>query len=174
MQITQFRFKGMQEYEAVQEKIYQLVYLAFQGNVNYEYQQAIEEAVCNAAQYSVDGPIKAEIFIKVRQMPLDIAVTVSAETRPFDAFAYQARLQRLLKIPSIAKLDWGDYVADMPASSGFWYMLTGCDYLYVDNNGEAVTLVAKTVSSYSSAKGKTTSLSDIIPRFLIRKNGVIR
>ena len=46
-----FTFKGLQNYGPVQEKLFDLLRGAFLYT-NYEFQQAVEEAVCNAARYS--------------------------------------------------------------------------------------------------------------------------
>lgn len=173
MQIDQFKFTGLNEYGPIQQKIYKILYTAFGGATNYEFQQSIEEAVCNAARYNIDGPLNAKISIRVRRMPFDVAVTVYSETVVFDAVAYQRRLQELAHNPQYAEMDWGDYVAGSTASSGFWYMLTGCDYVYVDSKGQSITLVAKT-TGINLEEERTTKISQLVPRFLIKKDGVIQ
>lgn len=172
MQIDQFKFIGLQNFGPIQEKIYKLIYIAFGGKENYEYQQALEEAVCNAAKYSIDGPYHARITIKVRRMAFDIAISVYAETHPFDAEDYQNRLKKLSQNPQFSSMDWGDYVATSPASSGFWYMLTGCDYVYIDSKGQSITLVAKTLGVNLDIE-RTTRIGELVPRFLVKKDGVI-
>jgi len=173
LQITQFEFHGLEEFGTIQKRLFDYIYTAFEYT-NYEFQQAVEEAVCNAARYSVDGPTKAKISIHVRKMAYDIAVTVRSKTEIFDAEAYKKKLLKLLEDPKIAEMDWGDYIAGSTASSGFWYMLTGCDYLYIDSEGQSVTLVAKTGGEdYLPNRERTTRIDRLVPRFMIRKNGVI-
>ena len=173
MQLDQFKFTGLQNFGPVQEKIFKIIYIAFQGQTNYEYQQAIEEAVQNAARYSVDGPYNANITIIIRRMAFDIAVSVYSETNSFDALAYRDRLQKLMLNPKYYDMDWGDYVADSTASSGFWYMLTGCNYIYLDADGQSITLVAKTEGVNLNIE-PTTKIGQLVPRFLIKKEGVIQ
>lgn len=168
-----FTFKGLQNYGPVQKKLFDLLCATFMYT-NYEFQQAIEEAVCNAARYSVDGPEKANITIKVRRMPYNVAVTVISKTHPFDAKAYQKKLEALKKDPKISKMEWGDYIGLSTASSGFWYMLTGCDYLVMDEHGQAITLVASIDKERPEEDIKKTKIIDIlVPRFMVKDDGVI-
>ncbi len=169
-----FTFKGLQNYGPVQEKLFDLLRGAFLYT-NYEFQQAVEEAVCNAARYSVDGPENAKIVIKVRRMPYNVAVTVISKTHPFDAAAYQRKLKALKKDPKYAGMEWGDYIGLSTASSGFWYMMTGCDYIVMDKNGQAITLVAgigkEPPADDDLPKPKTIDI--LVPRFLVKTDGVI-
>ena len=141
--MNQFTFKGLQNYDQVQEKLFRELEAAF-TYTDYDFQQAVDEAVCNAAKYSIAGPTEARITINVRRMPFDVAVTVYADTHPFDAQAYRDKLNALLKDKKTAEMDWGDYVGLQPISSGFWYMLTGCNSLYIDEDGQSITLVPTT------------------------------
>lgn len=68
-------------------------------------------------------------------------------------------------------MDWGDYVGLSDASTGFWYMLTGCDYLYLDSHGQAVTLVTSIRDHVDVVP--VTRIGALVPRFLVRENGVI-
>ena len=71
-------------------------------------------------------------------------------------------------------MDWGDYIGERDESSGIWYMLTGCEYLYMDEHGQCITLVAKTTDSPQEDKKKITRINLLVPRFLIRNEiGVI-
>ena len=171
--MNQFVFKGLQNYDSIQEKLFKEFETAFTF-VDYDFQQAVDEAVCNAAKYSVDGPTRARITINVRRMPFDIAVTVYSHTHPFDAAAYQQKLQDLLQDEEVAEMDWGEYIGMQPISSGFWYMMTGCNYLYIDDQGQSVTLVANT-NRVPLDEPKTTKIKDLVPRFFVQKSGgVIR
>lgn len=170
MEFQQFTFRGMDRFESIRDKLYGFLSPAFPA-ADYDFQQAIEEAVENAGRYSVDGPFKAHICIKARLTDTDAAVTVLSKTTPFDALAYQKKLQRLLENPETRNMSWGDYVGTSLESSGFWYMLTGCDYLYVEANGQSVTLVKSFL--HPSDEESVTRISALVPRFLVKRNGVI-
>lgn len=166
---NQYNFVGLQNFTPVAERLYAQFEQVFGYRDEY-YQQALEEAVCNAARYSIYKPEKAEILILVRQMAYDIAVTVISRTRPFDAIAYQKKLRSLAADPKYRDMDWGDYIGLTTASSGFWYMLTGVDYLYIDDDGQSITLSKNTIKKSEIV---TTKIGMLVPRFLVRKNGVI-
>lgn len=170
LQYHQFEFIGLKRFGPIQEKLYTLLEQAMTYRDD-AYNQAIEEAVCNAARYALDGPRKAHITIVVQIMPSTISIQVLSKTHPFDAKAYQKRLQALLKDPVIRTMDWGDYVGLSDASTGFWYMLTGCDYLYLDSHGQAVTLVTSIRDHVDVVP--VTRIGALVPRFLVRENGVI-
>lgn len=170
MEFQQFSFCGMERFERVRDKLYAFLSPSLPMD-DYDFQQAVEEAVENAGRYSVDGPFKARICIKARLTDTDAAVTVLSKTTPFDALAYQKKLQRLLENPETRNMSWGDYVGTSLESSGFWYMLTGCDYLYVEANGQSVTLVKSFL--HPSDEESVTRISALVPRFLVKRNGVI-
>ena len=167
---TQFRMIGLQKFDRVAEKLYQLLEQAF-GYKDEYFQQAVEEAVCNAARYSIYGPEKADITIIVRITAADVSVTVISPTHKFDAITYQLKLMKLLD-SKYKDMEWGDYVGLKLDSSGFWYMLTGVDYLLIDSEGQSITL-SKTVKSHNPELPVTTKISCLVPRFLVRQNGVI-
>ena len=50
-------------------------------------------------------------------------------------------------------------------------MLTGCDYLYLDSHGQAVTLVTSIRDHVDVVP--VTRIGALGPRFLVRENGVI-
>lgn len=132
---------------------------------------ALTEAVNNAARYSVDGMEKARITISIRIMQGDVSVSVRSKTRPFDALEYQQKLNNLLSDKKVARMDWNDYTVHQLGGRGFWYILQAVDYLYVDANGQEVTLCAKT--PMSPDEDITYRVGDLVPRFLVKQNGVI-
>lgn len=166
---TQFRIVGLQKFDKAAEKIYPLLEQAF-GHTDEYFQQAVEEAVCNAGRYSIFGPEKAEITIIIRISATDVSVSVISPTRKFDAIAYQKKLQKLSESKQ-KDMEWGDYIGLKPDSSGFWYMLTGVDYLLIDAEGQSITLSKNTTSHPEIPV--TTKISCLVPRFLVRQNGVI-
>ena len=134
---------------------------------------AVIEAMSNAAKYSVDGPLNAKISMEVRIMPQDIGVKIFSKTSTFNVREYRQKLRDIAQNPQYAEMDWGDYIGERDESSGFWYMLTGCEYLYMDENGQCITLVAKT-ADLPQDNEKITRIKLLVPRFLIRnETGVI-
>ncbi|WP_303105847.1 hypothetical protein [uncultured Mitsuokella sp.] len=165
-----YEFTGYQTYEKTQKKIEALLRDAFEAD-NFRFFMAVNEAVCNAARYSIHKPQKARITIEVRIMNYDVAVKVSSATTPFRAEEYQKKLRHILEDEKASNMEWGDYLGFTLASRGFYYMLSAVDYLYVDQNGQSVTLCAKI--PYDPSQPYPTRLRDIIPKFLVSKNGVI-
>lgn len=170
MTYNQFEFSGLQNYEKIADKLFLMIEQVFGFKDEY-YQQAVEEAVCNAGRYSVYGPEQAKILINIRVAAYDIAVTIISKTHPFDALAYQKKLRSLANDTRYADMDWGDYVGLTTASSGFWYMLTGVDYLFIDSIGQSITLSKNTLRR--AEMNVSTKISMLVPRFFVRDNGVI-
>lgn len=169
MEIRNFSFKGYQNYEPIQESLDELLKDIF-GKENLPFLIAINEAVLNAAKYSVYGLREADIHISVRILTDEVRVTVASETHPFDAVKYRERLQSLLVDEVTAALDWGDYIGDSDAGRGFWYILTAVDYLYIDEKGQEITLVARIPMTVLP---EVKRLDYLIPKFYVRQNGVI-
>jgi len=167
---NQFEIIGLDDYENIVDRFYSLIDQVF-GYKDLFYLQAVEEAVCNAGRYSVYGPEKAQILILMRVAAYDIAVTVISKTHPFDALGYQKKLRSLAN-SKYADMDWGEYVGLTTASSGFWYMLTGVDYLYIDSDGQSITL-SKNRMRRAAEKNVSKKISVLAPRFLVKENGVI-
>jgi anti-sigma regulatory factor (Ser/Thr protein kinase) len=170
LELKTFHFTGLQNYERYAEEIDHILNACFQCENDFFF-IALTEAVNNAARYSVYGMSKARITISIRIMQNDIAVTVQSKTRPFNAFAYQQKLIALLNDPETCDLDWGDYTIKQLGGRGFWFILQAVDYLYVDANGQEVTLCAKTPMADKNPSGK---VGDLVPKFLVKQNGVIR
>lgn len=86
LQYHQFEFIGLERFGPIQEKLYTLLEQAMTYRDD-AYNQAIEEAVCNAARYALNGPRKAHITIVVQIMP---------STIPFKSFPKHILLMRKL------------------------------------------------------------------------------
>ena len=169
MQYRQFECIGLDEYADIQKEIYGILYRS-SFYYDYAFMQAIEEAVVNAAQYSAD-PHTAHILITMRVMTHNIAVTISSPTPPFDAIAFQQRLKNLTKDPIVKEMDWGEYIWQSDTGAGIWYMLTGSEYLCMDARGQSVTLFAR--RSMPTVGITETRIGLLVPRFLIKQNGVV-
>lgn len=111
-----YEFTGYQNYEKTQKKIETLLTDAFEAE-NYRFLMAVNEAVCNAARYSLYKPQKARITIEVRVMNYDVAVKVSSPTSPFRAEEYQKKLRRILDDKKVREMEWGDYLGFQLASA---------------------------------------------------------
>jgi hypothetical protein len=135
---------------------------------------ALNEAVNNAATYSVSGLEQAKIEILIRMDNTSLEIKVSSDTNPFDAYKYKQHLQEVLSSLNTAKskkaLHWGEYTKNMEHGRGIWYMLSACDYLLFDSQGKFVVLHAPIPfrpESYSDMMDR------LIYRFFIIDKGVI-
>jgi len=169
MEIFSYRFTGYAAYQDILPELQKKICENLCDD-EFHYVMAVNEAVCNAARYCVDGLQNAEIEIELRIMQADIATTIRAKTKPFDVVLYRKQLLKLLEDKAICNMEWGDYTADTEKSRGFWYMLTACDYLYMADDGQEITLCAMTPYNPHEL---TTKIGNLIPRFFIKKNGVI-
>lgn len=169
MNIFRYEFIGYEAYQEILPVLQEKLCNALQDD-EYHFVLAVNEAVCNAARYAIKGPSEAEIKIKLQITESDVTVTVRSATVLFDVIRYRERLESLSNNPEISKMEWGDYTGDTDRSRGFWYMLAACDYLYMAEDGQQITLCAR--APYDSKKF-TTKISDLVPRFYIEKNGVI-
>lgn len=129
---------------------------------------AINEAVCNAAKYAVEGDEKAAIRIELLVTDDDVTAAVACLTKPFDAEGYRQDLRRLAS--KNKKLTWSDYTGDSERSRGFWLMLMAVDFLYIATDGNRISL---NVSRPWKKETATKLIGDLVPRFFVEKNGVI-
>ena len=129
---------------------------------------AINEAVCNAAKYSIDGDDKAEINIEVAITPDDVGVSVACPTKHFDADRYRQDLRLLAE--SKKHTSWSDYTGVSARSRGFWLMLMAVDYLCIRQDGNSIYL---NVSRPWRQDVVTKTIGDLVRRFFVKKNGVI-
>lgn len=169
MQHHQFQCSGLDEYAEMQEQIYGILYRSFFYN-DHTFLEAIEAAVANATEYSI-GEHSSPILITLRIMTHDIAVTVTAATKEFDVCAFRQTLKRLSDDPAIREMDWSAYAKQKNSGAGIWRMLTGCAYLYMDAHGQSVTMVAR--RSMQPDDIIETRIGTLVPRFFVKKDGVI-
>lgn len=169
MEIIRFEFVGYDHYGDIYPELEKYIFKSMQAE-NYYFMMAINEAVCNAAKYSVAGIKNVKIKIELKIMQHDVMVSVFANTRPFDAKEYQKNLLELLKNPAISKMDWGDYTADSEMSRGFWYMLTAVDFLSIDKNGANITLCSRIPFK---EKAISTKIEYLVTKFRVKNNGVV-
>ena len=168
-----FLMEGLPGFYDIRDELEDLYKQAFKKKDYFDFEMAVIEAMSNAAKYSMDGPLHAKIHMEVRIMPQDIGVKIYSRTIKFNVREYRQKLREIAQNPEYANMDWGDYIGERDESSGFWYMLTGCEYLYMDENGQCITLVAKTTGASKKDK-KITRINLLVPRFLIRNEiGVI-
>ena len=131
---------------------------------------AVNEAVCNAAKYSIYGHEEAKINIEIVVTPEDITVTVASKTKPFDAIKYRDDLKKLEKDSAYKDMPWSEYTGLSVRSRGFWMMLTAVDYLYVDANGDKISL---NLSLPYKSEETLRTIGELVPRFFVEKDGVI-
>ncbi len=144
--------------------------LDFLHDDDYAYDMAINEAVLNAALYSVAGPDAAKIHIDIRFTNYDIITTVSCETHWCDMLEYRDQLRSIVSRPEYLNMDWMDYVGDTDASRGLWYMLSGTEYIVMDRFAQFVSLHGRN----PCATGKSISkMRDLLMRFFVEKDGVL-
>lgn len=168
--IKEFKFRGYQNYENYREEIKMLVNEATQDE-DMRYYLAINEAVCNAAKYSVSGVLDAEITIKIRLEKSSIHTLVSCQTKPFNARKFREKLRQLAREQTLANMDWGDYTHDAVSGRGFWYMLSACDFIFVEEKGQKVML--HTSLPLCAEHKKHTRIKQLISRFYIEDGGLI-
>lgn len=131
---------------------------------------AINEAVCNAARYSVYGYEEAQIKIELIITAEDITVTVESKTKPFDAVKYRDELKRLKEDPNFKDMPWFQYTGASIRSRGLWMIMMAVDYLYMESNGDKISL---NISLPYRKEEITRTIGELVPRFYIEKDGVI-
>jgi len=131
---------------------------------------AVNEAVCNAAKYANDGSALAPIDIDVVITSEDISVSVQSDTQPFNVEMFRNNMRKLAQDPAWRDREWCDYTGSTERSRGYWLMLMSVSYLYIRSDGKEVTLCADIPFQKEHV---TRKISDIVPRLLLMKNGVI-
>lgn len=163
-----FQFAGISAYNTGQKEVDALLYEAFCYRKDHGFWQAVEEAVNNAVQHTRTPATETNgIEIVVRVMALNVAVTVRASTQRFDARAYQSTLIELAGNRATCRMAWRQVEGMRPSSHfGLWLMLAGSDYLYMDLDGQSVTIV----KSISPAPVRR-EIRMLVPRFYVRQDG---
>lgn len=131
---------------------------------------AINEAVCNAAKYSIYGYDEAKINIEIVVTPEDVTATIASKTKPFDAMKYRDDLQKLKDNPTYKNMSWSDYTGLSVKSRGLWMMLMAVDYLCMDANGDKILL---NISLPCRTEEVSRTIGELVPRFFVEKDGVI-
>lgn len=132
---------------------------------------ALNEAVCNAAKYALDGAENVEIHIDITVNEDDIRLNIKAATEHWNAEEYRNQLKKLSDDEYWGDKDWGDYTNNSNKSRGIWLMLTGCEYMYFSSYGQDVTLF---FSTHTKTKKVTYNIRDLVHRFFIQnEDGVI-
>jgi anti-sigma regulatory factor (Ser/Thr protein kinase) len=168
--ICHYEFKGYQAYQKYYSEIQQRVEAAME-DTDLNYLVAINEAVCNAAKYSVNGPLNAEIRIKLKIEKNTIQTTIFSHTETFNIPKYREELQLLAKNKETQQMEWGDWSKNEVSGRGFWYMLVACDFILVHPEGQYITLH----TSLPFRKDRITNcISRLVPRFFIENKGVIQ
>ena len=145
--------------------------LYFLHDDDYAYDMAINEAVLNAAQNSVDGSDGAKIHIEIRITDYDVTTKISCNTVPRDMFAYREQLLAVSNKPEFFNSDWTEYTADFPeASRGIWFMLYGTEYIYMDRQAQSVRLCTR---NPIVRKNATKKMRDLLMRFFIEQDEVL-
>ena len=166
--VHSFKFTGYRSYpsEAIQKILQESL-----ADEDLNYFIAISEAVCNATKYAVDGLLEAEIEITLKVESCAVQTTIKSKSKPFDAASYREKLRSYAKNKEIKKKDWQDVWMDEENLSGrgFWLMLAACDYIFVDSDGECITLHTPRPNVLYR-----TQIEQIVPRFFILSKGVIK
>lgn len=131
---------------------------------------AVNEAICNAARYALDGPEQAKIHLQILMNTTDIKTSISSVTTPWDAISFRQHLRSLADSPETGRLDWGDYTGTTAMSRGYWIMLMACDYIVTDSHGQRITLCAR--RPFRSWHVRKT-IQNLVPRLYLEKKGVI-
>ena len=137
--IKEYCFVGYSAFDALRDEMQALLFAADRDE-DWRFYLALSEAVCNAAMYSIDGPEKVRIAIRIRVEPTSISAMVQAKTKKFDARSYKEHLMALAMDPKVSLMDWGEYTHDHISGRGFWYMLNGADAVFIEEEGQFVVL----------------------------------
>lgn len=167
MQIKTYDFLGESAYVNAVDDMRNA--LKFLHDDDYAYDMAINEAVLNAAQNSVDGVEAAKIHIDIRITDYDVITKVSCQTKPFDMLAYREQLLAIAAREEYKNADWTDYTSDLDISRGLWFMLYGTEYIYSDHLAQSVCLCTRN----PCIKRTSRKMRDLLMRFFIEKDGVL-
>lgn len=167
MSVKTYDFVGESAYVKAVDNIRKS--LEFLHDDDYAYDMAINEAVLNAAQNSVDGVATAKINIEVRITDYDVITKVSCKTKPFDMLAYRKQLLAIAAREEYKNADWTDYTSDLDISRGLWFMLYGTEYVYMDHLAQSVCLCTRN----PCIKRTSRKMRDLLMRFFVEKDGVL-
>ncbi len=166
-----FQCTGYKEYlEEVAPKLVS-IFEELMPDPDSKYFLAVNEAVLNAAKYSVFGVLTAQMDIDVRVDETEIRTRIDSQTNPFDAIQFRDHLKKLADDPATAAKDWGDYTGVSDMSRGFWIILSAVDYMVIEATGQHITLVRRLPWNRAD---DTSQIGRIAPRFCVEtQTGVI-
>ncbi len=167
MQIKTYDFVGESAYVAAVDDIRNM--LQFLHDDEYAYDMAINEAVLNAAQNSIDGVDDAKIHIEIQISDYDVITKVSCKTKPFNMMTYRDQLLAIAARSAYKNADWTDYTLDSDVSRGLWFMLYGTEYISMDCFAQSVQL--HTRNPY--IKRTSRKMRDLLRRFFVEKDGIL-
>ncbi len=142
MRYHSFHFASIEAYNEKHEKLERLFWQSFGGMQNYAFLQAVEEVVNNAVEYMFPKNCVYGFDIFVRVMAVNVAVTVQSSSLPFDARAHQSHLIELAEGKESAWMQPILYEEkQLRPHMGLWIILMGSDYVYMEEDGQSITLV---------------------------------
>ncbi|KHM52787.1 hypothetical protein NZ47_02830 [Anaerovibrio lipolyticus] len=133
-----------------------------------EFVGSFTEAVCNAAQYSVDGMDSAKIFINLILTNEQLKITVGSVTTSFDANSLRSSLKKLA-VSEAGNLDWQQYVGTSQQGRGIWLMLSYFDAVCIGSDGNEITLISRLPLRCT----EVNTIKKIVHKFFVVENGVI-
>lgn len=133
-----------------------------------EFVGSFTEAVCNAAQYSLDGMDSAKIFINLILTTEQIKITVCSSTSGFDAISFRNELKKLA-FSEDGNLDWQQYVGTSQQGRGIWLMLSYFDAVCIGSDGNEITLISRLPLRCT----EVNTIKKIVHKFFVVENGVI-
>ena len=166
-EVRKYHVNGYHEYQNIEKDLHSFLSKIF-GDDNIHFRIAINEAVCNTAKHTNVDNNGADIEVVVTNNAVD--VIVRAKTFNFDAKEYKKKLLELAQNKRYQVMDWGTYTEMFNLGMGFWYMMSGVDYLIVERDGSSITLS----TALPFIKGEpVTQIGKLVPRFFVRDRGVI-
>lgn len=135
------------------------------GYEDSDYYIAINEAVCNAVRYGINGVENTKVRVIVSIRNSFLKVKVESESKEFDVFAFRERLKN---IPD-QTMDWRKLFKNTLSGRGIWLMLSGTDHIVWVEKENAISLYLRKPYRLH----ETRRIEDLIPRFLIEREGAI-
>lgn len=111
---------------------------------------AVNEAVCNAARYSINLLNECKIKIKIYVKDKEIIIIVSSKTVDNSAIGIRKKMYRIAD--KNRNSDWGEATRNKLNGRGLWIMLQGVSKLVVDEQMNWISLRKKFDDTNISAK----------------------